>query len=433
MYLLETLTAGMYNQPLSIYREYIQNAVDSIDSSDDHHTDMLVEIKIDPFAKKIEIRDNGEGLLSENAEQVLSNIGVSNKIDRNLRGFRGIGRLGGIAFSEKVIFQTKARGETIESIQVWDCVALNRIISNKKNNSMSLRSLFNKTTKFYQQEVNRKGESYFKVILEGVSSYKNHLFDIERIKNYLSEIAPLPFDYDTFTFGQEIDEFLTNRLKIYGKHKVTLNGESLLKPYSDILKVTKGGLDLIERIELFDIVVKDEPIAYGWYGLRKDLLGSISKGERSSGIKVRLGNILIGDAHLLDACFREPRFNSYVAGEIHIESDKLTPNSRRDDFVDNEYKGLFYNEFERIVGLPLSREIRQRSKLASVRPKSTGCAPSVNSELSSKIDVLKSEKDFINSQMDCEHLSKLLEICIKCKKLNNCMAGSMITKILLKN
>lgn len=31
MYLLETLTAGMYNEPLSIYREYIQNAVDSID------------------------------------------------------------------------------------------------------------------------------------------------------------------------------------------------------------------------------------------------------------------------------------------------------------------------------------------------------------------------------------------------------------------
>ena len=31
MYLLETLTAGMYNDPLAIYREYIQNAADSID------------------------------------------------------------------------------------------------------------------------------------------------------------------------------------------------------------------------------------------------------------------------------------------------------------------------------------------------------------------------------------------------------------------
>ena len=33
MYLLETLTSGMYNEPLTIYREYIQNAVDSIDIS----------------------------------------------------------------------------------------------------------------------------------------------------------------------------------------------------------------------------------------------------------------------------------------------------------------------------------------------------------------------------------------------------------------
>ena len=32
-YTLESLTNGMYSNPLDLYREYIQNAVDSIDSA----------------------------------------------------------------------------------------------------------------------------------------------------------------------------------------------------------------------------------------------------------------------------------------------------------------------------------------------------------------------------------------------------------------
>ena len=112
-----------------------------------------------------------------------------------------------------------------------------------------------------------------------------------------------------------------------------------------------------------EIVVKNKIVAYGWYGIRNELLGGIVRGEESSGIRVRVGNILIGDAHLLDGCFRESRFNSYVIGEIHVDSPELIPNSRRDDFIDSEFKTLFYNEIEKIVGLPLSKEIRKASRL----------------------------------------------------------------------
>jgi hypothetical protein len=132
------------------------------------------------------------------------------------------------------------------------------------------------------------------------------------------------------------------------------------------VRITKGGFDHIEKIELFQIENEtSKPIAYGWYGQRRELLGSILRGEYSSGIRVRAGNILIGDAHLLGRCFKESRFNSYVIGEIHVDSDDLIPNSRRDDFVDNKIKGTFYNEIERLVGLPISKQIRLRSRLKS--------------------------------------------------------------------
>jgi hypothetical protein len=54
-----------------------------------------------------------------------------------------------------------------------------------------------------------------------------------------------------------------------------------------------------------------------------------------------------------------------MVGEIHVYHPELIPNSRRDDFVDNEMKTLFYNEVEKEVGLPISKEIRLRSRVHS--------------------------------------------------------------------
>jgi HSP90 family molecular chaperone len=64
IYLLETLTAGMYNEPLSIYREYIQNAVDSIDllNRKNNGRKMKVNIELNPFERSITISDNGSGI-----------------------------------------------------------------------------------------------------------------------------------------------------------------------------------------------------------------------------------------------------------------------------------------------------------------------------------------------------------------------------------
>ena len=67
----------------------------------------------------------------------------------------------------------------------------------------------------------------------------------------------------------------------------------------------------------------DLPAAYGWYGKRRELLGAVTKSEMSSGIRVRVGNIQIGDNHLLDDCYRESRFNSYMVGEIHVACKDL--------------------------------------------------------------------------------------------------------------
>lgn len=367
MYLLETLTAGMYNDPLAIYREYIQNSVDSIDVAlkVNPWNSNRINVDLNPVEKSITISDRGAGISAELAADILSSIGLSSKKNLNLRGFRGIGRLGGLAFCDQAIFRTKAEDEDIESVQEWDCNKLRQLMSGTGKTTYSLKQLFNKSTTFYQENGKKKAGSYFEVKLSGVQSFRNHVMDIKKVHDFLSVTAPVPFHTDEMSFAKEINEYLSSNIHNYSAYDIILNGEPVYKPYSDMVKLTSKGHDIIDGIEPFEIKVNGTAVAYGWYGKRKDLLGAITKGQMSSGIRVRVGNIQIGDNHLLDGCFRESRFNSYVVGEIHVDSADLIPNSRRDDFVDNEIKGLFYNEIERELGLPISKQIRLNSRLKS--------------------------------------------------------------------
>ncbi len=428
IYLLENLTSGMYNDPLSIYREYIQNAVDSIDIglTNGHKDSLSVHIDLDPFKRQIMIRDNGAGISSDIAEEVLSSIGCSNKSDKSLRGFRGIGRLGGVAFCDKAIFRTKARGEVVESEQVWDCLKLRHLIDTKRT-SLSFKDFFETVTAFSQHNGQRRKDSYFEVTLEVLSSFKNHVFDIETLSTYLGQVAPVPFDNINFPFGDDIDKYLKNNFDSYNFYDIYLNDKIVFKPYRSIIKTTvkKGGQDSIEDICFFKIKgKKEEYLAYGWYGHRKNLLGSIKRCEGYSGIRVRVGNILIGDAHLLDRCFREERFNSYMIGEIHVTSPELIPNSRRDDFVDNETKALFYNAVEKEIGLPVSKEIRLMSRSNS---------NNIKTNIQKKIE-LNNNSNNVNKKSNTNNAAqynnidvKIKSICGNCHKLHKILE---ITKLI---
>ena len=60
---LESLTTGMYNNPEIVYREYIQNAVDSFDNAVSKKLmkldDCRIEIIVDADRQEISIKDNG--------------------------------------------------------------------------------------------------------------------------------------------------------------------------------------------------------------------------------------------------------------------------------------------------------------------------------------------------------------------------------------
>ncbi|UXN57538.1 hypothetical protein [Phyllobacterium zundukense] len=61
---------------------------------------------------------------AEQAWNTLTSIGASKKDRQRDAGFRGIGRLAGMAYCDKVIFRTTFPGETALTVIEFDCAQL---------------------------------------------------------------------------------------------------------------------------------------------------------------------------------------------------------------------------------------------------------------------------------------------------------------------
>ena len=114
-------------------------------------------------------------------------------------------------------------------------------------------------------------------------------------------------------------------------------------------------------MECFKVIIDSELYALGWYGAC-NWLGSLSEHE-ISGVRVRKGNILIGDNKTLNSIFREARFNGWTQGELFVVTDKLIPNARRDDFEQNDAYFKLIAALQDGVGYEITRAIREASQL----------------------------------------------------------------------
>ena len=131
--ILELLSNAMYVNPMTIYREYLQNSADSIDEALndgllENEDEGRVDIKVDSINRKVTIRDNGVGISKKDFEKRMTAFGASNKRDTDARGFRGVGRLAGLAYCRELIFRTKSKEETEILELTWDCVVLKSIL-----------------------------------------------------------------------------------------------------------------------------------------------------------------------------------------------------------------------------------------------------------------------------------------------------------------
>ena len=363
---LESLTSGMYSDSFVVFREYIQNAADSIDAAYNNHVlsdgNDRITICLSPSERQIVIEDNGLGIASDIAEKTLISIGNSRKKSDSDRGFRGIGRLSGLSYCSELLFETSIKGESVGTRITFDSRKLSDLLLTDTYVDLSVIDVLQMVYSVSRFEV-REDDHFFRVVMGGVEE-SSGLNKFNDVYDYLSQNCPVPYSPE-FSWGKEIVKRLKKEGFLEQKYNIFLsfggNTVSVYKPYRDEFLVDKGKnlTDCIKDISIIKIQQSSgELSAIGWIA-KTDYLGSIYD-KSIKGIRIRKGNILIGDSQTLNVVFKDARFNGWSVGELFAVDPHLIPNARRDNFEKNP---AYFTLHEQLmtVAAGIAKEIRSAS------------------------------------------------------------------------
>lgn len=338
--ILENLTTGMYHDSKVCYREYIQNACDQIDIAIKQgllrKEEAVVDIWIDVQGRTISVEDNATGVRADEFVESLGDVANSSKIQGENKGFRGIGRLIGLAYCKTLKFTTSFKGESVASVMICDAQKMRRMIGEKQR--YTLEEVWESIVK-YEQFSEEADAHYFKVEMLEINPENTELLNVDKVKEYLSFVAPVPYK-NTFIFRNKVYDFARENGFVIDEYNVSVNGESIFKNYTTTLKEQLGQstkrYDEIQDVQ-FEILKNqnDEVVAWVWYGISR-FTKVIPVCNQMRGLRLRSGNIQIGTNDTLTALFKEQRGNSYFIGEVFAVDRRLIPNSQRDYFNENQ-------------------------------------------------------------------------------------------------
>jgi molecular chaperone HtpG len=341
-FVLETLTVGMYGESRNAIREYIQNGFDSIQSA--LALKLLkvgqgcIEIKLSGDQTGLIIRDNGTGISVKSAAETLTSVGSSKKNYRTNAGFRGIGRLAGIVFSDKVLFTTKAHGEKQQTTIIFDARAMRKAMSPAEGGTMSAEDLLKHCVSGTVTTASDLDSHFFEVQLTGLENPPEECIYFRKMQDFVSQIAPVPYS-SKFKYRSRL-------LAAADKYGIPINEVNVsiaegsknpvpaTKPYTDKYKVGSREVSL----RGCEIIGPSGGKWWGWVGKKQE--SGAYEDSRVSGLRVRVENIQIDSTDVIREVFQKRaksyvRFTDYFVGEIFVDQSWLVPNARRDGFEED--------------------------------------------------------------------------------------------------
>lgn len=362
--LLKMLMLQLYSNPRCIYREYIQNALDSINEA--VRIGVLKQVKdgrvsISITKDDIIIEDNGTGICSDKAVKFLTDIANSFKDGIDTAGLYGVGRLSGGGYCEILEFETTSKGEDVATIVSIDTKILRQLIE-KKSIEVSAEDAMREICS--TQTIPAKIEEHkFIVRLKKVINSRDILLDVDEIKNYITEYAPIDYSvlFNSLINSCPQTEFVTRHKQI-DKIRVSLND------YSDIEKgygvKVVGTDDTIEKIRYFELPKHSKygSLGWGWYAVTEFSVQINEEKDNCAGIRLRKHNISL-DKNILNSCFKESRGNKYFYGEIFITNDNIVPDSGRQGLAAGEEADALIAEIKRYFADTLHQVYYRASKL----------------------------------------------------------------------
>ncbi len=370
-FVLETLTIGMYGEARNAVREYIQNGFDSIQRAIDELEILSagegwIKIELATDHESLTIRDNGAGLPAKRAATVLARVGASSKSHHKNAGFRGIGRLAGIVFSDTVTFKTKAKDEREETTVIFNAKAMRDAMAPGKGSRKSAMDLMKESVSAFRSPSRKTTEHFFEVKLEGFTDEApKECRSAQAMYDFVSQIAPVPYPAD-FPYRDKLRQEAERSGIPIEEVRITIKeGKYRPKPvtkrYSTSYEFDSG------KVRLNDCSIYRSKTDRWWAWVGKKEESGAYTDSRVRGLRVRVRNIQIDDTAIVRDIFRDyatssqVRFQDYFLGEVFIKPSALVPNARRDGFEEDAAWRRVRGELAEVVKA-LCKEAYQVSK-----------------------------------------------------------------------
>ena len=351
--LLETITSALYENPIILFREYVQNSLDAYNEATKQLgkapvSDFAVDIQIDKQNKLITIHDNGYGIQDGDSFKLkMMSFGNSDKADKTQYiGFRGIGRMAALPYCKTLTFVNKAEGSDIEDVCIWEGDAHKKLL--QTDSPLTFQDLVEQIIRFEKRTASSLTEHYFKVVIDGYSMEIDETISDNNFEQNLRKLLPVKYS-DNFAAAQKIiaryNEFMNEDLSDF-MCSVHLDGTPLFKNYTDDQHV------LDSNIVFWELRGKNggkgqagEKLGILWFTFNKKITSRPN--ESDYGILVRSKNVLMGgNDTFADLCHNSKEhvatYSELTAtlrgiyGELLINSVNLKDNARREWFRTDE-------------------------------------------------------------------------------------------------
>lgn len=356
--LLETLSSALYEDPIILFREYVQNSLDAYNQATQDEglpelTDFAVTIDIDRENRNILIRDNGYGIKSaDQFRKDMLSFGDSTKANKTqFIGFRGIGRMAALPFCDKLVFRNKVAGAESIDICEWRGSDYRTLLNDESTSTEDFVKTVERIATISTEKCEKDDTHYFEV---SIYNYGIEVSEVLANPSFVQSVKKLlPIKYsDDFSAGSIIAEryraFMNENLTDH-MCSVILDGDELRKGYTDKQNKLDSGIMFWEIREASSGKGKlGDKVGLLWFTFNKKIEASSLKDDPYYGILVRSKNVLMGNNDTFaDLCHSSrEHVATYseltstlrgVYGELLINSSNLKDNARREWFKTDEY------------------------------------------------------------------------------------------------
>jgi hypothetical protein len=347
---LEAITKGLYPDKRHALREFIQNSFDAsrqLMQSVSNCQARPIEVRLE--RPSIVIYDEGIGMTATQMRQYRY-AGYSEKKRGQTVGFRGIGKLSGVAIAKQIIVTSSRIGDAKRYEVVIEAEKMFEDLSVDKNKP--LNALL-KARSMVKESREKPDAHYTMVELREVREDSLSLFDESDIRSYLSRTVAVPHD-PAFDHGEEVNRVLMQQVTDYFQCNVLLNGQPIFKPYPKSVRSP-------QFMPIFRDNTGTDLLAYVWYCQNSE--GGQIKDDEPRGLVYRMKNFAVGDEwqsrkDLWKAGTQNRAFHFF--GEIHVCDNEMIPTADRTNFEDNSARQALYQRFQPVYQR-LNREAETES------------------------------------------------------------------------